>query len=659
MNWQVEIAFKLDEMVRQNQLTPELKDTILGEFNSLFAEHYKLYGHSKENPIYFSARFALYMMARVLYSTPYWSNLSYQDLCTELHFKKELDQYDDPDHVPEKAIWESLEDRISGFLSEQEAPDDIIESCLKKIVPYIEKVLQEIDLANSAKDLFEGRTVTPRVLLINDIINCPDSDALKMVTLLPAPMKALALLLADHPDDHPGGRLYEINGNWLSHQFLSIGLTRSGDIKDIGSILPIIARTNRWEINDFNNLGIEITQSELNSLKKHVRATIYQHLYDRNTINHQNLMFGSLTEVIYKTIESVHVAIAVHEDNNFIGIKEASQKVGKRQYTDYLTQDTLLGSKTIIEFSDIIKSYLLHNFYTDGDLWTRFTEENYYYIDALNALDELSSVQDIVRPVRLMLRQAIGIDTRGYSLLFTNPLYKAWDIIMLLGDLFGTDALSFESLEDQLFDGDANTRLFQPNHMDKTKKDSLALYDQVLTNDDYHNTYHTMLEADQRVLKEGLRKLIYLGCKGSGSGPNGEITELDIRKVFRGKTFSVLSRLTGVQETDIPILRQGNTLGLWDDHFGSQSLTDKLNIFNEKFQDFRSEYSRSGDLKLAYMTLYDKYPIAKVAFMNKAELFNNKLGAAALLGRNIRGIYPLNNFMRLYEALLSDIVFAP
>jgi len=337
-----------------------------------------------------------------------------------------------------------------------------------------------------------------------------------------------------------------------------------------------------------------------------------------------------------------------------------SVKVGKKQYTDYLTQGTLLGPKTIIEFTNVVYSYLLENIHIDGNVMTRYAEENIFYIDALNALDELSRVQDIVRPVRLMIRQASGLDTRGYALLFSRPNYKSWNIIMQMGDLFATDPLSFESLEDALFDGDPNTGLFQPNHMENTPngKASLALYDQILTNDDYHNTYHTMPRQDQEALKHGIRRLIYIGINGKGRGPNGEITEADIRRVFNRKTFSVKSRLTHIQESNIPILRTNGINGLWDDHFAKVPLSSKLNILNKKITSFRNKLATTHSFKQAYMTLYDKYPIAK-SNIYRARNFNNQLGGAALLGRDIRNIWSVDKFMHLYEAYLSSIILGP
>ena len=84
------------------------------------------------------------------------------------------------------------------------------------------------------------------------------------------------------------------------------------------------------------------------------------------------------------------------------------------------------------------------------------------------------------------------LNLKGYSLLFKNPYYKAWNVITQLEDLFGTDPLSFESLDDAIFDRNKATGLFTAHHMDQTKKQSLALYDQILTSIKYNPTYDTM-----------------------------------------------------------------------------------------------------------------------------------------------------------------------
>ena len=160
-------------------------------------------------------------------------------------------------------------------------------------------------------------------------------------------------------------------------------------------------------------------------------------------------------------------------------------------------------------------------------------------------------------------------------------------------------------------------------------------------------------------MKLGLRKLIRLGIQGKGSGPNGEITEADVRRVFSGKIFSVKSRETGIQENNIPILTENGIHGLWDYHFSKVSFNEKLNKLNDKIGDYRNELSATGNHKLAYMTLFDKYPIAKLTNLYNAVVFINKLGAAGLMNEDIRGIYPLKNFMGLYEVLLASIIFAP
>ena len=655
LNWHVEITFKLDEKLREGRITQELRDNVKRDVDSLFSEQYSLYGYSRRNPVYFSARFALYMATRVLYETPYVTSLSFKNLCTDLEFRSGFESYLDPQFTPEKAVWESLSGRISNLLDERGATAYEIEVIEAKLKPYLDKAIEKISLSNLVGDIFEGKVQTPRILLLNDIMNCPETDALKQVVNTPAPMRTLSRLLVKHPTDYPGGKKFENGGNWLSGTFLS-----NADLKDIGSLIPFITRAATWTIADFQAEGIQITQSELLALQKHVKDTIYRHLYDRNTINHQNLMFDDLTEAIYNAIQAVHIAIAIHEGDPFISINDASTKVGKRQYTNYLTQGTLLGPKTIIEFSNEVYSYILENLYSDGDIMTQYQEENFFYIEALNALDKLSEVQNLIRPIRIMMRQTVGLDTRGYALLWSNDNYKWWNVLMQMGDLFATEALSFESLKDTLFDGDPNTGLFQPNHMDNTVigKTSLALYDQVLSNDDYHNTLHTMSRQDQEALKHGIRRLISIGINGRGSGPNQEITEVDIRRVFRGKTFSVKSRLTHNQEFNIPILRTNGIKGLWDDHFAKVPLHTKLNSFNKKVTDFRNELTATNSLKQAYITLYDKYPKAKSNYYN-AKNFNNQLGGAALLGRNIRNIWSVDKFMHLYEALLSSIIFAP
>ena len=179
--------------------------------------------------------------------------------------------------------------------------------------------------------------------------------------------------------------------------------------------------------------------------------------------------------------------------------------------------------------------------------------------------------------------------------------------------------------------------------MDRAHKEDLMLYGQILTNDYYHSTYNTMSVTDQKILKDGVRKLVQMGIDGKGSGKDNYINEDDIRNVFFGKTFAVRSRKTGKNEHSVPILSEyvidssgKKTLvgqpGLWDYHFSNVDLRDKLRSFNSKIEVYKKTFQQTNSKKQAFMAFLSfKYQIALTRFYNDATEFANFLNLGSLL----------------------------
>jgi hypothetical protein len=199
-------------------------------------------------------------------------------------------------------------------------------------------------------------------------------------------------------------------------------------------------------------------------------------------------------------------------------------------------------------------------------------------------------------------------------------------------------------------------------------KESLALYDQILTNGHLNPTYETITRADELTLKNGLRELIQLGINGKGKGPNGYINEEDIRRVFKGKTFSVNSRGDDRYVSYVPILTgtvdtpSGSELrrGLWDYHFAGETdntFKNKLSTLNRKIKDFRDTLQSTGDLRQAYLAILSKYEIGFSRFYDKATQFANNMQLAAYLKEEYQLRYPLlklGNYLHIY---LTKVLF--
>lgn len=146
--------------------------------------------------------------------------------------------------------------------------------------------------------------------------------------------------------------------------------------------------------------------------------------------------------------------------------------------------------------------------------------------------------------------------------------------------------------------------------------------------------------AQQKILKEGVRRLIQMGIEGKGSAKNGYINADDIRKVFAGHTFDVMSRKTGKMEYNVPILSDkakfwqifSEKTGLWDRHFSDVSFKDKLSSLNKKVRRFRETLQQTGSQKEAYKAVLSfKYGIALTRFLKDASKFANYMFTPSLL----------------------------
>jgi len=228
-----------------------------------------------------------------------------------------------------------------------------------------------------------------------------------------------------------------------------------------------------------------------------------------------------------------------------------------------------------------------------------------------------------------------------YDLLWDDEDYTAWNVITQLCHLFGTDPLTFLSLDDAIFDKNQKTGLFAPHHMDVAKKWSISLGDQVLTDTDYHPTLNAMSEADAKKLKDGIRKLVEMGINGKGSGPNGEITENDVRNVFKGVTIDdvISRRMKGTHVHNVPVLSTAGVPGLWDFHMKEgKPFSEKLRIFNDKIESFKTALKTTGSKRAAFLAfLNGEYKNAVGNFWGNAETFARKIEDSSVLQRRVGG----------------------
>jgi len=358
----------------------------------------------------------------------------------------------------------------------------------------------------------------------------------------------------------------------------------------------------------------------------------------------------------------MHTAVSVLKDDDFIEIEHAYKILNIPSYGAALRFGQVYTQESIFRAIKKLNGFIDQALHSGKSIVSLMEELPYYYdaIDALNKLDQRRTLVDNIYKRAAKINKAFG---SPYSSLWYDKAYKAWNVLTQLQDLFGTDPLSFDSLEDKIFDKSRGTGLFEPHHIDRTMKESLALYDQILTDNRYNPTYDTMSMAQQKILKEGVRKLVQMGIKGQGSAKGGYINADDIRKVFAGQTFDVKSRKTNKKEYSIPILSdKGKSwqinrkkTGLWDYHFSDSSFRKKLSSLNSKIERYRDTFTQTNSKKEAYLSVLSfKYNIALTRFKNDASRFVTHMFEPSML--QLSPLYPLN-FGNKRHLTLTKILF--
>lgn len=128
-------------------------------------------------------------------------------------------------------------------------------------------------------------------------------------------------------------------------------------------------------------------------------------------------------------------------------------------------------------------------------------------------------------------RVAIGVD---YNPIFHQHWYKSTLIILDLLRFAGRNPFTFEYLPPELFDGDQNTGLYQPHHLDAALKQSLQFLEIMLLDPVWHGRFDPL---SRRPLGVELSKELRDGMIELMDKKTSEIREQDIRDVFGDLTL--------------------------------------------------------------------------------------------------------------------------
>ena len=148
--------------------------------------------------------------------------------------------------------------------------------------------------------------------------------------------------------------------------------------------------------------------------------------------------------------------------------------------------------------------------------------------------DAVISIKEYVRDRHLGFQGKHAIGVNKYNPIFSKHWYKSTLIIVDLLRFAGRNPFTFIPLNPELFDGDVNTGLYQPHHLDAANKQLLQFIEIVLLDPVWHGRFNYISRTSKGiVIQERLRDgMIELMDKKTNL-----ITENDIRTVFGDLTI--------------------------------------------------------------------------------------------------------------------------
>ena len=649
------IWYKIQTKVISN----EIKENILRQINSIFSTQFNFYGYKSENPFYTKIKQAYMNLVKVSKESGIITSFSKEKFNKDFNFDPHLNNLK-KGSIPYKQTWVDLGSRLIEKLRNNLGTDSgvsfipIINSIITEISAAISNERKSIDILKESRNS-KGEITLPDGMkknLLRDIINCPDTDVLKMIDSL----KQLDFLLFDYPSYR------DTSVTYITSYFIS------PDFRSLAYIERLEQRFYRLELSDFEkvNLRDEIDKETLNKLKEHVKNVVSAFIQSSG-INNYDLVGKTyetkdLRDLQLEAIRTIWKAAAFKEDNFFISFEQVTNifDIYPNFYSDHVSSSGMMTDFLVMKFANKLDEFIFEEssiVITDPTLSNNKLN---VYIDAKNKLLEYMQLNDETMEVWLKSNPKTWFDNLftpstagrsvGYTIGWGDPLYRGFAVSMDLFGLLGISPLTGRLIPDAVFD--TNDPLsYALHHLDGNTL-SLAMYNQILVVGantlGYHLAYQTMSNTQQLTLKVGLERLLQIGFKKSsaslisGTQVREWITLNDFKQIFPDSLkFTV--KFKGTTYTNS--LRE-----LWEMVFGFGSGTIGMNLFdiNSQIQ------SVKDDGYIGWMQ--DKYPVAEERFLKNAERFVSQF--VKLIDQNLfTGTYSEKDLVYRWHVYLMRKIF--
>ncbi|MHA1279503.1 MAG: hypothetical protein ACTSQ8_20065 [Candidatus Helarchaeota archaeon] len=652
------------------------RDQFKQKLDKLFEWFYKCFGYIRPARYYIKAKLSVYITMKIFFEHNKLKTNQFQRFLTLLGFEVNTfgTKCNNPDYKFNKDT-HNLYSRIRKYLQSIGVEEQEIKDIINEIEEnsHFNEIFKKFEERIGSKNPAYRNTIFWN--LIENIKDCPATDILQRIS-----SSDLSKILFNHPSyDQEGGKFYN-KYSYLEAEFFK-SVEDANNIERTYALWAILIRASQLKLKDFEKIGLkdEINNEELIALKKHIKKTIFDffkvhgHFKDARIRKYNNDRTNEARiEFFYKVI----LAAAIFAKKNFITRKKVLELLGLSEKVNYFEGRTPT-EETLDNLKEKVNEFIKHELTSEKQVDSNSFDRILYYIDALNAIEKYEAelkfcdkLKEMKAEIDAIIRRQENLDSEGYALEFSNRYYRSWNIIVQLCDLLSTDPLSLDDLKDDFFDKDTRTGIYDIHHIIPNHKESLALYEHILTSGYRHNYYKYLTVKDQKFLKRGLRKLIWLGIEGKGSGRDGLINERDIRKVFGNHRFTIYSDREGEIFNNVPIIstiekgedgKRKYVDGLWDYHFSAdfKGFKDKLNRLNDKIRFIRDEKGKGLTMRQVYMNYLEEFhgDHAYPRFYGLAETYASRLRINAhLLMRGYNG-FKLRMYGRWWHFYLTRLLF--
>jgi len=492
-----------------------IRDSSLYLVRDFFDSVYSLFGFQSKSSFYREAKLIQLRIGDVLTKAkvPGFSKNTYRELYAFIDSDWDgmySARRDFPASIPQVQPINNLLEEVHTALRHKtdfsvSEIDDIMKDVRETASVYIEDIQNYL----TSQDILTNVQNLPIKRLLEEIVHNPFSNILEKIQV----RKNLAILLF--------GGTVDIIDRLVAQ-----------DTTYLRSLLTIKFNVEQWTINDFDNdkLRIKISDSELQDLKLSIDTIVdrwifnnpYQQYIDeaprRFGVIHTKEFLRSEFDVAYKIFR----AFATHEKDPGISFRQIRLKAKSGQsLTKYLLSESYwnIGVKNAKKYLQVLEGF---------KKGTKNNAEIATYDEAI------TSIKDYVKDRHLGFAIQNKIGSRKYSSIFHQDWYKSTLIILSLIKYGGMNPFTMQPLDPRLFDGDVNTGLFQPHHLDALNKHLLQINEIMILDPVWHGRFNVLSRTRTGVnLQERLRDgMIELMTKKKSN-----IDEQDIRSAFGSLTI--------------------------------------------------------------------------------------------------------------------------